>query len=250
MNRNRSKWLSPTLGLFAFAMIWQLASAVSKTPEHFPGFFETSRVAITLLNEGYWKDFAATAGRATVGWLLGMCIGILLGVAAGSSLVVWDHLRPVLAFVRNIPAFLLITIPLGFGVTGEPARVLVIFAAVCWIVIDECSESMVRRPSDVREVLLAKRHSHWFITQKILFFEVLERAFVPASRTTAAIAFVVAVVVESLAIPSHGVGARLLTFLAAADMRPVFAFISLTGITGVLLSQSINTLARRLIFWS
>jgi ABC-type nitrate/sulfonate/bicarbonate transport system permease component len=136
------------------------------------------------------------------------------------------------------------------GHSGEIARVGTVMLASAWIIADECAESLYTLPPSRIDVLRAFRASSWFILTRALIFEALGRTIIPVARTTIGISFVVTTVVEALAVPTYGVGARLLNLFAVADMAPVFGFLLLTGLMGVLLNIIVHRSARLLIFWS
>jgi len=192
----------------------------------------------------------ATILRATGSWLLALSLGVPVGLVLGLSTAARDLTRGVLAFFRSLPAFMLVTIPLALGVGGEASRIAIITLASLAIVVDECAESLATISQDRIDLVHAYRGGFWFVLTRVLVFEALGRAVVPAARTTIGISFIVAIVCETLLIPSHGVGARLLTSLSGLETASVYGFLLLTGVAGMLLNSGVYYLARRVIFWT
>lgn len=239
----------PLAGAILFLIAWEIAARTAQAPSVFPGSLRTMRAASELLSTGYSIDLAATALRALGSWCLAILLGVPLGLMLGLSHWAYDLSRGVVAFLRSLPAFMLVLIPLVLGFGGETSRIGIITLASLLIIVDECAESLVTLPPDRIELLKVYGGGYWFIITQVLLYETLGRAVVPAARTTVGISFIVSIVCESLLIPPSGVGARLATSLTVLDMAPVFAFLLLTGTVGLLLNSGIHCLARRAIFW-
>lgn len=246
----KARLLLPFAGVFTIAILWQAASSIVADSTILPSPGATLLAAGKHLANGYGYDLLATATRACVALVLALAAGIPAGLILGWSERLYDSFRGVLAFLRSLPAFLLLTIPIALGHSGETARIVTTAVASAWIIADESAESLRTVARDRIEVLQAFRASSAFIVTRLLFFEALGRVIVPTIRTNIGICFIVVIVVESLAIPATGVGARLLTWLSASDMAGVWGFLLLTGLAGVLLNTTVHALAKRLVFWT
>jgi len=233
-----------------FLLGWQVAATITHAPSVFPGPLPTIRAAGELLAAGYSEDLAATALRAVGSWVLALLIGVPVGLILGLSRSAHDLSHGVVAFLRSLPAFMLITIPVAIGLGGEISRIATITLASVLIIIDECAESLVTLPQDRVELIRVYHGRFWFILTRVLIFEALGRAVVPVARTTIGISFIVSIVCETLLTPQLGVGARLLTSLTALEMSSVYAFLLLTGTVGLILNAGVHFLARRVIFWT
>lgn len=240
----------PIAGIAAMLLLWQVAELIANDSTVLPGPIATALAAWKLLAGGYWRDLLATSARACGALVLALTIGVPTGLLLGWSKNLYDSFLGVLSFLRCLPAYLLIVVFAAVGHGGETARVATAALASAWIIADECAESLRTLPPDRIDVLRAFRAGDWFILTKVLFFEALGRTIVPAAKTAVGICFVVTTVVEALAIPTYGVGARLLSFFAGAEMAPVFGFLLLTGLAGVVLSELVHRTARKVIFWS
>lgn len=238
----------PLVGAILFLFIWQGVAIIANS-SILPGPSSTIRAAFSLLVEGYWQDLAATGGRAMAGWLMALVLGVPIGLVLGLSRILHDMSRGMVSFLRSLPAFMLITIPVAFGWSGEIARILTIMVASVLIIIDECAESLLTLPQDREEIIRSYNGGFWFILTRVYIFEVLGRSVVPVARTTVGISFIVAIVCESLITPHYGVGARLYTALTVLEMPKVYAFLLLTGLIGLILNEGIHYIARRVIFW-
>src|SRR5262245_12899089 len=120
-----TKVWAPLGGVLLFLCLWWGVSAVVNAPTIFPGPVVTLTSAITLLGEGYWKDLLATAARALIGWLLSVLLGVPIGLLLGIAPIVYAFSRGVMAFLRSLPAFMLVSLPIALGYGGEGARLAI-----------------------------------------------------------------------------------------------------------------------------
>lgn len=245
-----SKLMPPLCGLAGLYVVWKLIAIAVNASNILPSPEATFASAYKLILTGYWRDLLATAERTFASWSLALIIGIPFGLVLGLFRRAHDAVSPLLSFLRSLPAFMLITIPVAIGQGGEIARIGTVTFACALIVVDACAESLVTLPIERLDVLRAYRAGTWFLLTRVMFFEALGRAIVPSARTIVGIAFISAIVCESLVTPAQGVGARLLTSLASLDMPSVYAFLLLTGLTGLALNVIVQSLARKIIFWT
>jgi taurine transport system permease protein len=241
--------LAPIAGLVVLGIVWELLAEAVHQTDVFPSATKTLEGAVALIKSGFGWDVGATVARSISGWLISVALGVSIGVVIGSTKTTFEGSRPILAFLRCLPAFLLISVPISMGSSGEFARLSVVALASAWIITDECAHAVASIRQDKSDVLATFAASWWFRVRKIYLFEALAKALLPAARTSAAICFVIATVVESLAIPKFGVGARLLSFLGSADATGAFAFVLLTGLAGVAVSGVLDWVARKFIYW-
>lgn len=246
---NHKRAITGLCGILAFLVGWQLAAMAAHDSGALPTPAATARAIASLLAGGYASDLLATIARALAAWLLALCVGVPLGLLLGLSRSAYDLSRGMLSFLRSLPAFMLITIPVALGFGGEIARIATISFASFLIITDETAESLLKIPTDRVDLVRVYRGGTWFILTRVLFFEAMGRTLVPVARTTIGISFVVTIVCESLVTPTHGVGARLLTALSALDLASVYAFLVVTGVAGWSLNSGIHMISQRVVFW-
>src|SRR5207253_7507698 len=108
------------------------------------------------------------SARACAAWVLALAVGVPTGLLLGRFEKLYDSSRAVLAFLRCMPAYMLITVPISFGYGGEFARIATAAIASAWIISDECAQSLRTLPRDKIEVLQAFRAGNWFIASRLL----------------------------------------------------------------------------------
>lgn len=237
------------IGVVVALIVWEVASMVFGNPRTFPGALRAGHFAIGILSDGFGHDLFVTSVRAVSAWLVGLGLAYPCGLLLGSCPPIHASVRPLTAFLRAMPAFLLITIPIALGFGGEASRIGVTALAVAVIVIDQCADG-VGRVNTARTETIMSLGAGWLLRLRFhLAWEVFGSVVAPAARATLGIAFIIVIVNESLVIPDHGVGARILNYLGSNDLGPAAGFLLLVGAVGVLLNELIVHLMRALVFW-
>lgn len=237
------------VGVICALLVWEGCSIAFGNPRTFPGAIRAGNFSIEILSNGFGKDLLATIARSLASWLVGLILAYPFGLVLGSFPLVHAALRPLTAFVRAMPAFLLIAIPIAIGCGGEISRISVTATAVAAILIDQCADGVGRTNTARSETMFSLGGGWWFRLRFQLAWEVFGNVIAPAARSTLGLAFIVIIVNESLVIPDHGVGARILNYIGSNDLGPSTGFLLLVGTVGILLNELIVLIMRRLVFW-
>lgn len=110
-------------------MWWLVTAAGWVDPYKLPGPGDVVSTLGTLFTErALLADVAATLLRLLEGWGIGVGAGVLLGLLTGSSRILEDGIRPVIAGLQAVPtiAFLPLAI-LWFGFNGTAVLVITAF---------------------------------------------------------------------------------------------------------------------------
>lgn len=93
----------------------------------FPAPSTVARAAAELMQSGqYWRDLGVSLGRAGLGFLIALVLGIGMGLLTGRSVVFQVLLEPVLQILRPIPGIAWVPFAiLWFGV-GEVPKIFII----------------------------------------------------------------------------------------------------------------------------
>ena len=192
-------------------------------------------------------DFGTTLESYTEGLVLAIAIGVLLGLAIGSSRTLMNATSVVIEFLRPIPAVALIPVAiLSFGLDAPMRRFVIAFAAV-WPIL-------VNTTYGVRGVdrLLHDVGRTSGLTRAATFVRVTLPAALPSIatgvRVSASIALVVCVTVEFVT-RTGGLGAYMHEQQDAFRIPELYAAVVLTGILGYAISVAIRITQRRLVFW-
>jgi NitT/TauT family transport system permease protein len=195
-----------------------------------------------------WETIGMSVGRAMGGLVIGLVIGIPLGLMMGYYAVVNAIFKPVVSFLRPIPALALIPLVVLFFGIGETAKVAVIaFAALLYGVLHSAAGA-----SSVPENYLLLARSLGYSRGKIFFKVVFPSAapFVFAGiRTATAIAWAVMVAAELIA-ASSGIGWMISDAANFYRLPFVYVGIILIGVVGLALETLLTLAETRLVHWT
>ena len=120
------KYLGVVLALLAFAVLWQVISALVRRPV-LPGTATVTTTLIRLAVEGkLWRHVWASLSRITWALIISSIPAIILGLAAGRSARLNRLISPVIYLLHPLPkAAFLPVIMLFFGI-GEVSKVFLV----------------------------------------------------------------------------------------------------------------------------
>jgi len=205
-----------------------------------------------LVSDGYqgktlWEHIGASLGRTLSGFAIGSFIGVIVGLAAGSSPVVSAALSPIMAFLRPIPpiAFIpMVVLYFGLGETGK----------VVLIAVTSFNYAVVNAQAGAAGVPIAYRRAAATlgIPKRVEFFRVILPAALPSifAGLKVALALSWAVVVAAELVGAQvGLGYMINQAALLFQIPVVFIGIILIGVIGLGLNLLINFLESRLIHW-
>ena len=140
------------LGFASLFLIWHAASAWLLSSVLFPPPWKVILKAVELAEDGtLWEQASVSLMRIFTGFACGTAIGIPLGLAIGSFIVVRRLLEPYTEFLRFIPATALITVAvIWFGI-GEGSKIfLITYTTVFIIIINTAAGVSAVAPNKIR----------------------------------------------------------------------------------------------------
>ena len=238
-----------TLSVVAALAAWEtLARSGTVSPLFLSSPSDVAHKILQLFASGaVWPHLRASAQEALFGFGLAMLIGIPIGIAMGRLPLVRLTLEPFVAALYSSPsvAFLpLLIIWLGIGLWSKVVLVFV-GAVVVMIVNTETGVSTV----DARLVEMAR--SFTASEREVLSKIVLPAAapFILAGVRLAVGRVLIMVVVAELYASTAGLGYLIFQGAAQYDATLVFAGVTLLAGAGVVLSQALRGIERRLQPW-
>jgi ABC-type nitrate/sulfonate/bicarbonate transport system permease component len=236
-------WLVAALLL----LFWQLY-AESAQQLYLPTFASAATATWHLVTGStLTSDVLPSVGRFAAGYAIGCVIGVAVGTPLGYLRELDPWVRPVLEFLRAMPATAILPIALLLLGTGGGMRVTVIAFGACWPVL----LNAVDGARDVEPVLIE--------TGKINGlgrYAVLRRIVLPASlpqifaglRTALGIALIVMVLSEMYG-ASSGLGYLILTAQRRFEVPETYGGVLVLGIIGWLFSVMFTRVERRALAW-
>ncbi|GAA0899184.1 ABC transporter permease [Pseudonocardia zijingensis] len=242
-------WVSTPVVLLLVLLAWQLSISVFGVSE----FTLPTPAAVAgslgglLTDATTWSHLLITLAEVTVGFLVALLTGVVVGVVLGRAQWLERALRPVLVAVQVVPkvAFIpLFVIWFGFGVTSKiiMAATLAFFPIMLNVMLGV--RSVDRGHRDVMLGLGAKR---WPTFRDLELPSTLPYVF--AGMEVAVVFAVIGAIVGEYLGGSEGLGYMVVVSLNALDAPQLFAVILLLAVLGCLLYLIVNGAKRFIIPW-
>ncbi|MGH2940243.1 MAG: ABC transporter permease [Solirubrobacterales bacterium] len=192
-------------------------------------------------------DLVPTLERFAIGYLLAIVLGIPLGLALGSSVILRATVEPVLTFVRSIPPVALIPPAIILFGIGETTKLLIVLIVSLWPIVLNTLDGLVELDATLMATMTSLR-----LGRRDRFRYVILPALAPriltGMRTSMVFALVVVIASEYLA-GTNGVGFFIQQAQQTFDAANMWAGVLLLGIIGYILTLGLNVLERRILFW-
>lgn len=242
--RRALPWLV-VAGIFLF---WQLAVAAF----HVESFVLPSPTSIfaafwqwhTIILVNAWQTLLTTC----VGFFVAIVIGLLLGVAIGSSSLVYDGLYPALVGFNTIPKVAVVPILIiWFGVGSAPAIITAFLLAFFPILVNVATGIATVEP-ELQDVLRALGASKWQTIRKVG----LPRAmpyFFASLKVAITVAFVGSIIAETVG-SNAGIGNFMLVASSRFEVPLAFAGLLVTGAMGIAMYAIAGAIEARMTGWA
>lgn len=217
-------------------------------PRYFPPFSDMAVQLGSLLGqESFWSAVGATVR----GWLLGLAIamlaGVAVGLAIGSSRFLHAATSSTIEFLRPIPSVALIPlVVLLFGVSFSSTLVLVVYGTF-WQVLIQVIYGVRDVDPVARDTERSYRFGPWRMLTTLIWPTALPYVFV-GLRLAAAVALILEITGE-LIIGSPGLGKEIALAQSSNATTSVYALVIVTGLLGLVANVAPGQLERRLLHW-
>jgi ABC-type nitrate/sulfonate/bicarbonate transport system permease component len=211
-----------------------------------------SRILVALMNElrtgELESHLAATAGRLSIGLLLGGTVGILTGMAMGLSTRLRAFADPFVAAAHPLPKIAILPIVMVFLGVGEESKVAVIALGVFFPMLINTMTGVRQISPTYFDVAKSYGATRW---------KVFTRVVVPASmpmilsglRIGLNIALVVTISIEIVA-ASRGLGALIWLSWEVLRIEVLYAALFVTAALGICFNILMQFLLGRLVPWA
>ncbi|MEB3229414.1 MAG: nitrate ABC transporter permease, partial [Leptolyngbyaceae bacterium] len=177
-----SRLMTSLIALLIFLMVWQ---GLSMTPiATLPGPIQVLRDTWPLIidpffdnggtDKGLFWQILASLQRVAIGFLLSAVVGIAVGMAIGSSRLIYDALDPIFQVLRTVPPLAWLPISLAAFQNSEPSAIFVIFITAIWPIIINTAVGVQQLPQDYKNVARVLQ-----LSRQKYFTDVLFPATVP-----------------------------------------------------------------------
>ena len=236
-------WLVAALLL----LVWQLY-ANSAQQLYLPTFTSAATAAWHLLSQStLTSDVLPSVGRFALGYAIGSAIGIAVGTPLGYLRALEPWVRPVLEFLRALPAAAILPIALLLLGTGGGMRVTVIAFGACWPVLLNAIDGARHVDPVLIDTGTINGLGRLGLLRRIVLPASLPQIFA-GLRTALGIALIVMVLSEMYG-ASSGLGYFILTAQRRFLVPETYGGVLVLGIIGWLFSVLFARVERRALAW-
>ena len=247
-NDTVSHYLAFSASLVCALTIWSVLAWWVGKPAFLPSPRATFDGAIDLIRNGQLADnVTASLSRVVVGYVIGTCIGIPLGLFMGRSKIVRAFVDPYVEFFRFIPPIAFVTLAIIWFGLGEASKIVLIVYTTLFMVAINTMIGVLSIEPDKHFAALCLGAS-----ERQVFFHVTIPASIPSIVTGMKIAmgnsFMTVVSAEMIAAKS-GVGYLIMNSRLFLLTEWIFVGIITLGLMGFISDRALrfvaNTLLRR-----
>jgi ABC-type nitrate/sulfonate/bicarbonate transport system permease component len=239
-----------TLGWLVAALlllVWQLY-ANSAQQLYLPTFTSAATATWHLVSRStLTSDVLPSVGRFALGYAIGSAIGIAVGTPLGYLRALEPWVRPVLEFLRALPAAAILPIALLLLGTGAGMRVTVIAFGACWPVLLNAIDGARHVDPVLIDTGRINGLGRLGLLRRIVLPASLPQIFA-GLRTALGIALIVMVLSEMYG-ASSGLGYFILTAQRRFLVPETYGGVLLLGLIGWLFSLLFARLERRALAW-
>jgi NitT/TauT family transport system permease protein len=238
----------PWLFVAGLLLVWQLACVGFSIPNFLlPRPSIVAQAFVTQFNpimENSWD----TLVRTVIGFVLAVVLGALLGIAIGSSRLVYRGLYPVLIGFNSVPKVAVVPVfVIWFGTGTVPAILTAFLVSFFPIAVNVATGLATVEPEllDVLRSLGARK-------RQILIKVGLPRSlpyFFASLKIAITLAFVGTIISETVA-SSSGIGYLMMAATANFDTPLVFAGLFVIAALGIIMYAIFAVVEQRMTFWA
>lgn len=236
------KKLLPFVTLFLILLLWELITRFSGWSNHvFPGPIAVLMSMIELISNGsLLKNTVASLFRVSIGFSLAALLGIPLGILLGRMEIIKLLFNPIIQFLRPISPLAWIPLAmLWFGI-GDPPAIFLIFLASFFPMVVSTSIAVESIKPTYFQVAANFKFTRMEILTKVVIPAITPEV-ITALRITVAIAWLVVVAAEMIAVQS-GLGYLILDARNGLRMDNVMVGMIVIGMIGLLLDYIMRSL--------
>lgn len=197
-----------------------------------------------LILENAWQTFMTTA----IGFLVAIAFGLCVGVAVGSSSVVYEGFYPALIGFNTIPKVAVVPIlVIWFGIGTVPAIITAFLLSFFPILVNVATGIATMEP-ELQDVLRALGATRWQVITKVGLPRSMPYFFA-SLKVAITVAFVGSIVAETVA-GNKGIGYFMLVASSRFEVPLAFAALLVTGAMGIGMYAVASVIERRMTGWA
>ncbi|MDX2104623.1 MAG: ABC transporter permease [Alphaproteobacteria bacterium] len=238
----------PWLVTIGMLVVWEVGVIAFKVPSFIlPGPVEVWQ-ALVRFNGPIWQHAGHTLFTTVLGFAFAVVFGVLLGVAIGSSRLVYNGLYPVLIGFNSVPKVAVVPVlVVWFGIGTVPAVITAFMISFFPIVVNVATGLATVEPelSDVLRSLGARRRD---ILLKVGLPRAMPYLFA-SLKVAITLAFVGSVISETVA-SNEGIGYLMIQASSRFQIPLVFAGLVVIAVLGIVMYVLFALVERRFTGWA
>ena len=193
------------------------------------------------------QDVVPSVLRLLAGYGIALVVGVVLGVAIGSSRALRAYAEPVLEFFRAIPPPVMVPILMLFLGIGTSMKIVVIATGCLWPILLNTVEGVRGLDPVLRDTARAYRLGR-AATVRHLVLRGASPQIVTGARQALSIGIILMVISEMFA-AKDGLGFSIVQFQRSFAIPEMWSGVILLGVVGVLLSLVFRAVTNATLSW-
>lgn len=234
-----------TIGLF---VVWELGCMIFDIAEYVLPRPSQFLYILVVRAPDLWGHSVQTLYTTVAGFAMGVFLGVIFGVAVGSSKLVYMALYPVLVGFNSIPKVAIVPIlVIWFGIGSVPAIITSLVISL-FPVTANVATGLATTQAELEDILRALGASKWDTLRYVGLPSSLPYFFA-SLKISISLAFIGTVVSETIA-ANTGIGSMMIVASSNFDVPLVFAGLFILAVMGVVLYAIFAVLEQRMTFWA
>jgi NitT/TauT family transport system permease protein len=238
----------PWLVTVALFVLWEAGCALFNVPEFI--LPRPTRIAAATIEyrDAIWFHASHTLLMTLAGFFLSVVFGLALGIAVGSSRLVYRGLYPLLVGFNSIPKVAIVPVlVIWFGIGAIPA-ILIAFLMSFFPIVVNVATGLATVEPELEDVLRSLGAKPWDIIYRVGLPRSLPY-FYASLKVAVTLAFVGAIISESIA-SSRGIGTLMVQATADFRVALVFAGLLVTAIMGIAMYAAFAVIEAHTTQWA
>jgi NitT/TauT family transport system permease protein len=248
LRREALKHAMPWLVMAGLLIVWELCCIVFDVPEIilpkptkvFAVFFQRFGVLMAYCWDTLWTT--------TIGFLLAIAGGLLLGLAIGASSFVYSGLYPLLIAFNAIPKVAIVPILMIWVGVGSLPAVITAFVISFFPIVVNVATGLATIEPEMRDVLRSLGATRLEILTKVGIPRAMPYLFA-SLKVAITLAFIGSVISETVG-GNNGIGFLMLSASARNDAPTTFAGLFAIAIMGVAMYAVCALVEKRMTRWA
>jgi NitT/TauT family transport system permease protein len=245
-----SVWIS-LVTIAVIAIAWEVIPRLGLVNRTLlPTLSDTALGLGQLVAGGYWwEDLGSTLFSVVVAWLVGCAVGLLAGIALGTSPFIRTAVTPYAIAVQALPKIVLAPLVIGWLGFGPPSKIA-LAVVICFFPVWIDTMVGLALPSANEFKLMQSLNATRFQTFLKLQLPSAVPMIMVGVKHAMLLAFTGVLVAEILSASAGGLGTLAREFSASLNMPLTLAVIVVVVIIAVSLVSVMDLVERRVVFWS